>query len=73
MELKSVIPNSQKIRNKVQSSYQKPEQSKLLLEIRKIGGERAPLCKRGYANETDEATATTWINQQIEILGVELT
>ncbi len=34
------------------------------LEIAKTGVERVI--------ETDEATATTWINQQLEALGVEL-
>lgn len=55
----------QKIRNKVEVSHQKREQSKPLLEIAKTGVERAI--------ETDEATATTWINQQLEALGVRLT
>lgn len=41
------------------------EQSKQLLEIAKTRVERAI--------ETDEATATTWINQQLEALEVELT
>jgi type I restriction enzyme M protein len=35
-----------------------------LLEIAKTGVERAI--------ETDEATATAWMNQQLEALGVEL-
>jgi hypothetical protein len=35
--------------------------------------ERAILLQSGYANETDEATAITWINQQLEGLKVELT
>jgi type I restriction enzyme M protein len=55
----------QKIRSKVEASHQKREQSKQLLEIAKTGVERAI--------ETDEATATAWINQQLETLGVELT
>jgi type I restriction enzyme M protein len=38
--------------------------SKPLPAIAKTGGERAI--------ETDEATTTTWINQQIETLGVEI-
>jgi type I restriction enzyme M protein len=37
---------------------------KQLLEIAKIGVERAI--------ETDETTATIWINQQLEALGVNL-
>ena len=55
----------QKIRSKVEDSHQKREQSKQLLEIAKTGVERAI--------ETNEATATTWINEQLESLGVELT
>ncbi|REJ43486.1 MAG: hypothetical protein DWQ54_09285 [Microcystis flos-aquae TF09] len=38
--------------------------SKQLLEIAKIGVEKAI--------ETDEETATAWINQQLESLGVKL-
>jgi type I restriction enzyme M protein len=53
-----------KIRSKVEASHQKREQSKQLLEIAKTGVERAI--------ETDEATATAWINQQLEALGVNL-
>jgi type I restriction enzyme M protein len=52
----------QKIRSKVEASHQKREQSKQLLKIAKTGVERAI--------ETDEATATTWINQQLETLGI---
>lgn len=55
----------QKIRSKVEVSHQKREQSKQLLEIAKTGVERAI--------ETDEATATAWINQQLEALGINLT
>ena len=55
----------QKIRSKVEVSHQKREQSKQLLEIAKTGVERAI--------ETDEATATAWINQQLEALEVKLT
>jgi type I restriction enzyme M protein len=55
----------QKIRAKVEESHQKREQSKQLLEIAKTGVERAI--------ETDEATATAWMNQQLEALGVKLT
>ncbi len=59
-------PNSvqQKIRNKVEVSHQKREQSKQLLEIAKTGVEKAI--------ETDESIATTWINQQLTALGIEL-
>ena len=55
----------QKITEKVRESRQAREQSKQLLEIAKTGVERAI--------ETDEATATTWMNQQLEALGVKLT
>jgi type I restriction enzyme M protein len=55
----------QEVRSKVEVSHQKREQSKQLLEIAKTGVERAI--------ETDEATATIWINEQLEALGVELT
>lgn len=55
----------QKIRTKVEASHQKREQSKQLLEIAKTGVERAI--------ETDEATATAWINQQLEALNINLT
>ncbi|QKQ78045.1 hypothetical protein FBB35_33550 [Nostoc sp. TCL240-02] len=55
----------QKITEKVRASRKAREQSKQLLEIAKTGVERAI--------ETDEATATTWINQQLEALGVKLT
>ena len=55
----------QKIRSKVETSHQKREQSKQLLEIAKTGVEQAI--------ETDEATATAWINQEVEALGVKLT
>jgi hypothetical protein len=43
-----------------------------LLEIAKTGVERAILLQRGSTNETDEATATAWINQQLEALEVKL-
>ncbi|MEH1906417.1 N-6 DNA methylase [Nostoc sp.] len=54
----------QKITEKVRESRKAREQSKQLLEIAKTGVERAI--------ETDEATATTWINQQLEALGINL-
>ncbi len=38
--------------------------SKQLLEIAKIGVEKAI--------ETDETTATNWINQQLENLGIDI-
>jgi uncharacterized protein YktB (UPF0637 family) len=52
------------ISSQVETSHQKREQSKQLLEIAKIGVERAI--------ETDEATAIDWINQQLADLGVTL-
>jgi restriction endonuclease S subunit len=55
----------QKIAEKVRESRKAREQSKQLLEIAKTGVERAI--------ETDEATATAWINQQLETLGMTLT
>ncbi|WP_442939807.1 N-6 DNA methylase [Nostoc sp.] len=54
----------QKIRSKVEASHQKREQSKQLLEIAKTGVERAI--------EQDEEKATTWINQQLEAIGINL-
>ncbi len=53
---KPLIPFSNKIRNKVEASHQKREQSKQLLEIAKTGGQQT--------FETDKATATTWINRR---------
>ncbi|WP_313933893.1 N-6 DNA methylase [Anabaena sp. FACHB-83] len=55
----------QKIVEKIKSSFSLKLKSKQLLEIAKTGVERAI--------ETDEATATHWINQQLEALGVRLT
>ncbi|WP_276747406.1 restriction endonuclease subunit S [Chlorogloeopsis fritschii] len=55
----------QKITEKVRASRKAREQSKQLLEIAKTGVERAI--------ETDEAAATTWMNQQLEALGITLT
>lgn len=54
----------QKIAEKVRASRKAREQSKQLLEIAKTGVERAI--------ETDETTATAWMNQQLEALGVKL-
>jgi type I restriction enzyme M protein len=54
----------QHITEKVRASRKAREQSKQLLEIAKIGVERAI--------ETDEATAIDWINQQLADLGVTL-
>jgi restriction endonuclease S subunit len=55
----------EKISQKVQESFDLKQKSKQLLEIAKIGVERAI--------ETDEQTATIWINQQLERLGINLT
>jgi restriction endonuclease S subunit len=54
----------EEISKKVQDSFDIKEKSKQLLEIAKIGVEKAI--------ETDEETATAWINQQLESLGVNL-
>ena len=54
----------EKISQKVQESVDIKRKSKQLLEIAKTGVERAI--------ETDEATATTWMNQQLKALGVDL-
>jgi hypothetical protein len=62
----------QKIRSKIETSHHKQEQSKQLLKIAKTEVERAILLRRGYANETDKATTTTWINEQLETLGVKI-
>lgn len=55
----------EEISKKIQESFDIKEKSKQLLEIAKTGVERAI--------ETDEATATIWINEQLKALGVELT
>jgi restriction endonuclease S subunit len=52
------------ISKKVQDSFDIKAKSKQLLQIAKIGVEKAI--------ETDEETATAWINQQLESLGVNL-
>ena len=54
----------QKLADKVNKSYDAEDKSKQLLEIAKTGVERAI--------ETDEATAMTWMNQQLKALGVDL-
>ena len=54
----------QEIRSKVENSHHKREQSKQLLEIAKMGVERAI--------ETDEATATNWIEEQLKMLSIEI-
>jgi type I restriction enzyme M protein len=58
------ITIQENISQKIQMSFTKKEQSKQLLEIAKIGVERAI--------ETDEQTVTIWINQQLERLGINL-
>ncbi len=52
------------IAEKMLSAKKTKQKSKQLLEIAKIGVEKAI--------ETDEETATAWINQQLESLGVKL-
>jgi type I restriction enzyme M protein len=61
-----ILPKSQQqqIVDKVKLSFSLKLKSKQLLEIAKIGVERAI--------ETDEATAIDWINQQLADLGVTL-
>ncbi|GCE58783.1 N-6 DNA methylase [Microcystis aeruginosa] len=54
----------EEISQKVQDSFDIKAKSKQLLQIAKIGVEKAI--------ETDEKTATAWINQQLESLGVNL-
>ena len=54
----------QKIHSRLNESFTLKQKSKQLLEIAKIGVEKAI--------ETDEETATAWINQQLESLGVNL-
>jgi type I restriction enzyme M protein len=53
------------IKSKINDAHKADWQSKQLLEIDKTGVERAI--------ETDEATATTWINNQLKALGITLT
>jgi type I restriction enzyme M protein len=57
-------PIQQKIKQKVEDSHHKREQSKQLLEIAKTGVERAI--------EEDEERAIDWMKQQLERLGVNL-
>ncbi|HAJ59670.1 MAG TPA: DNA methylase, partial [Cyanobacteria bacterium UBA8543] len=52
------MPDQEKIVQKIKSSFALKLKSKQLLEIAKTGVERAI--------ETDEATATNWMNQQLE-------
>ena len=52
------------IRDKVEESHHKREQSKQLLEIAKTGVEKAI--------EENEERATNWINQQLNLLGIKL-
>jgi restriction endonuclease S subunit len=55
----------QQIAEKVRKSRKAREQSKQLLEIAKTGVEQAI--------ETNESTATTWINQQLDSLAIDVT
>jgi type I restriction enzyme M protein len=55
-------PQQQKIVEKIKASFSLKQKSKQLLEIAKTGVERAI--------ETDEATATTWINEQLKTLEI---
>jgi type I restriction enzyme M protein len=55
-------PQQQKIVEKIKVSFSLKQKSKQLLEIAKTGVERAI--------ETDEATATTWINEQLKNLEI---
>jgi type I restriction enzyme M protein len=59
------IPEQEKIVQKIKSSFALKLKFKQLIEIAKTGVERAI--------ETDEATATNWMNQQIEALDINLT
>ena len=61
-----ILPKKQqqKIVDKIKSSFSIQLRSQQLLEIAKTGVERAI--------ETDEATAMTWMNQQLKALGVDL-
>ena len=54
----------QSIRNKVEESHHKREQSKQLLEIAKTGVEKAI--------EENEVEATNWINKQLEELNINI-
>jgi type I restriction enzyme M protein len=53
------------IKSKIDNAYKAGSQSQQLLEIAKIGVERAI--------ETDEAGAIAWMNQQLEVLEIKLT
>ncbi|ACK67667.1 hypothetical protein PCC8801_3711 [Rippkaea orientalis PCC 8801] len=55
----------QKIHSRLNESVELKKKSKQLLEIATIGVEKAI--------ETDEETATDWINQQLQHLDIELT
>jgi type I restriction enzyme M protein len=65
-------PTRQKIAVKVRESRKAQEQSKQLLEIAKTGVERATLAVSAKQHETDEATATTWINEQLKLLNINI-
>jgi type I restriction enzyme M protein len=59
-------PNSfqKQIRNKFDESQEKKKQSQQLLKIAKTAVEKAI--------ETDETTATDWINQQLQTFNIQL-
>jgi type I restriction enzyme M protein len=58
------VNTQNKIISKITESKSLKQQSKQLLEIAKIGVEKAI--------ETDEETAINWINEQLQILGIEV-
>jgi type I restriction enzyme M protein len=58
------IKLQQKINIKINESFELKDKSKQLLEIAKTAVEKAI--------ETDEATATDWINQQLQILNIDI-
>jgi len=58
-------PQQQKIVEKIKLSFSLKQKSKQLLEIAKTGVE--------LAIETDEAAATAWINEKLEVLDIKLT
>lgn len=60
-----IAKEQQKVMNQYILSLKRKQKSKQLLEIAKTGVERAI--------QTDEATATTWISEQLETWGVKLT
>ncbi|WP_242046602.1 hypothetical protein [Cylindrospermum sp. FACHB-282] len=57
-----LLPEQERIVQNVNSSFELKFKSKQVLESAKTGVEKAI--------ETDEATATAWINQQLATLGI---